>query len=244
MGTIELTTSFGTLLLKNAFYVPDSSIRLISTFLLGDSLYDSHFYPRNQVCFITDAQNNVVACGNAVPNRNLFALSDFSVQLPLKPPSPSFAHYASRLPDIDSWHRRLGHCGTCAVLDMARTKAVEGMIVNTSSTIPKCPHCILGKQTRTPVPKVREGTRAAKPLERVYVDLCGPMSIPSRTHRLYSMNIVDDYSSFVWSIPLHSKDEAAPALKSWLLALEVQTPYRLQSFVTDNGELASSQIHL
>ena len=70
------------------------------------------------------------------------------------------------------------------------------------------------------------------------------MSIPSQTHHLYSMNIVDDYSSFVWTIPLHSKDEAALALKSWLPTLEVQTPYCLQSFVTDNGELVLSQIHL
>jgi hypothetical protein len=69
------------------------------------------------------------------------------------------------------------------------------------------------------------------------------MSIPSRSGRLYSMNIIDDYSSFVWSLPLRSKDEAAPTLKTWLLALEVQTPHRLSSFVTDNGELASLQIH-
>ena len=31
-------------------------------------------------------------------------------------------------------------------------------------------------------------------------------------------------------------------MKHWLTALEVQTPHRLKSFVTDNGELASSQI--
>ena len=68
---------------------------------------------------------------------------------------------------------------------------------------------------------MREGPRATMPLERVFVDLCGPMSIPSRSNRLYCMNIIDDYSSFVWSLPLLSKDEAAPALKAWLFGLEV-----------------------
>ena len=56
------------------------------------------------------------------------------------------------------------------------------------------------------------------------------------------MNIIDDFSGFVWSLPLCSKDEAVPTLKVWLFALEVQTPHHLQSFVTDNGELASIQI--
>ena len=56
------------------------------------------------------------------------------------------------------------------------------------------------------------------------------------------MNIIDDYSSFVWSVPLRSKAEAATMLKHWLTAMEVQTPHRLASFVTDNGELASLQI--
>ena len=56
------------------------------------------------------------------------------------------------------------------------------------------------------------------------------------------MNIIDDYSSYVWSLPLYSKSDAAPILKAWLTALEVQTTYCLQSFITDNGELFSLQI--
>jgi transposase InsO family protein len=125
---------------------------------------------------------------------------------------------------------------------MARAKVVEGMPINTSSPPPKCEHCIVGKQTRSSVPRVREGVRANSHLARIFVDLCGPMSVRSRSGRLYSMNIIDDYSGFVWSLPLRSKDEAAPVLQNWLTFIELQTPHRLKSFVTDNGELASNQI--
>jgi hypothetical protein len=111
--------------------------------------------------------------------------------------------------------------GSRAVLDMARSKAVDGMLIDTSSVPPKCEHCILGKQTRSSVPKMREGARATSHLEHVFVDLCGPVSTPSRSGCLYSMNIIDDYSSFVWFLPLRSKDEATPILKHWLTALEV-----------------------
>ncbi|KIK07890.1 hypothetical protein K443DRAFT_31131, partial [Laccaria amethystina LaAM-08-1] len=39
---------------------------------------------------------------------------------------------------------------------------------------PKCEFCVLGKQTKTPVPKSREegpGHRATRRLEKVWVDL-------------------------------------------------------------------------
>ena len=156
--------------------------------------------------------------------------------------SPSSAHFASRLPDVDSWHKRLGHCGTRTIVDMARSHAVEGMPINLSPVPPKCEPCILGKQTRTSVPKMREGLRATLPLERVYVDLCGPMSVPSRTSRVYSMNVIDDFSSFVWSLPLRSKSEASTILKHWLTAVELHTSFKLKYLVTDNGELTTAEI--
>ena len=125
---------------------------------------------------------------------------------------------------------------------MACSHAVQGMLINASNLPFKCEHCVLGKQMRSSVLRVREGVRASKQLERIYVNLCGPMAILSHSGRLYLINIIDDFSSFMWSIPLHSKDEAAPFLKYWLTTLEVQTPYRLQSFLMDNGKLSSSQV--
>ena len=70
--------------------------------------------------------------------------------------SPSNAFHASRIPDVETWHRRLGHCNVGAIVDMARKHTVEGMTINLSSPA-KCDACIRGKQTRSPVSKVREG---------------------------------------------------------------------------------------
>ena len=243
IGTIVIITSSGRLTLNNAFFVPKSTVRLVSVYLLGDSKCSGHFYPNDGYCFITDANNSIVARGVVLPDRKLFILSDVSVLSSPSPSSHSFAHFASRLPGINAWHKRLGHCGHRTVIDMARSRVVQGMPIDLTSPPPTCEHCILGKQTRSSVPKVREGFKAEKPLDRVYVDLCGPMSVPSRSGFLYCMNIIDDFSGFVWSIPLRFKHEAASALKAWHLALDIQTPYRLKSFVTDNGELCSNSIH-
>ena len=240
IGTIHLVGPSGSLSLTNAFYVPKSCVRLISAFLLDD--YSSHFFPRQGHCYITDANNIIILRGTTLHDRKLFALSATSVPRPSSLSQPSHAYIASRLPDIDMWHRRLGHCAYDTIIKMACSGRVKNINIDHSSKPSKCVHCILGKQTRSPVPPLREGPQASEPLARIFIDLCGPMSLPSHSRCSYLMNIIDDYSSFVWSFPLHSKGDSATALKHWLIAQENQTPYRLKSFVTDNGELCSAQI--
>ena len=68
------------------------------------------------------------------------------------------------------------------------------------------------------------------------------MSVASCSGRLYLMNVIDDYSGFVWSLPLRSKSEASIVLKHWLTTVENQTSHRLKCLVTDNGELSFLQI--
>ena len=123
---------------------------------------------------------------------------------------------------------------------MARKKAVEGMSINLSSSPLKCEACILGKQTQSTIPKIREGERASRPLERVFVDLCGPIRPVSSSGRMYSMNVIDDFSSYVWSLPLRSKGDASSILQLWHRAVTNQSKNRLQTLITDNGELVSN----
>ena len=127
-------------------------------------------------------------------------------------PTETSALYATRMPNLETWHHRLGHCNHCTIIDMACHGVVEGMPIDLSSAPAACDHCILGKQTRSHVPAMREGERASKRLERVFVDLCGPMPAVSNYGHLYSMNIIDDFSSYVWSLPLARKSEAVNVL--------------------------------
>ncbi|KAJ3493647.1 hypothetical protein NLJ89_g10967 [Agrocybe chaxingu] len=100
-------------------------------------------------------------------------------------------------------------------------------------------------KTRTPVPKKREegkGHRATRRLEKVWVDLSGPMAVTSRCGHNYAMNIVDDYSSFVWTVLLSNKAEAFPKLQVWERAREAETGLKVGTYRTDNGELKSTEM--
>jgi Integrase core domain len=129
-----------------------------------------------------------------------------------------------------------------AIVDMAQRGAVEGMTIDLSSTPLKCNHCILRKQMHSLVPKVWEGVQASHLLECVFVDLCGPMASCSHSGHLYLMNVIDDYSSYVWSLPLRNKSKAASILKIWHCVVENQSGHCLKILITDNGELISKSI--
>ena len=72
-----------------------------------------------------------------------------------------------------------------------------------------------------------------------YVDR-GPMADVSRAGNVYSMNMIDDFSGYVWSIPLRAKSNAFTSLQVWHKAVTVQTGETLHIIVTDNGELVST----
>jgi hypothetical protein len=94
-------------------------------------------------------------------------------------------------------------------------------------------------------PKLRGGgvgNRATRKLEKVWVDLTGPQAVESRTGNRYIMNIVDDYTSYPWSIPLKTKDEAFSKLVIWQRERETETNLKVGLYRTDNGELKSDQM--
>jgi transposase InsO family protein len=125
---------------------------------------------------------------------------------------------------------------------MAQNHTANGMMINLSEIPPKCTHCILGKQTHLPLPNTREGPKVSKCLEHIHVDLNGPQPVQSRSGRQYSMNIIDDHSSYIWSTPLRLKSEAVSILQAWQRTVENQTNEQLKILVTDNGELVSDEI--
>ena len=74
------------------------------------------------------------------------------------------------------------------------------------------------------------------------MDLCGPMPTVLRSGRLYSMHVIDDFSSYVWSLPLRSKADAASMFQLWHKHVTTQTGLPLKVLITDNGELVSKSM--
>ncbi|RDB23168.1 hypothetical protein Hypma_009671 [Hypsizygus marmoreus] len=238
IGSVRLRISRGSYLtLENVLYIPNSTVRLLSVQCLAkDSNVIAHFSA--ETCWLTNRSTNaLVANGSLVSGKKLYTLALYS-------PLAAHAYSAQHTVDLETWHRRLGHANYQALQDMARNGLVAGMPASFPSLPPKCESCILGKQTKTPVPKVRaEGRKATRKLEIVWVDLQGPNAVTSRTGNRYVMNLVDDYTTMPWTIPLKKKSDAYSELKAWERAREEETGLKVGIYRTGNdGELNSEKM--
>jgi len=203
IGDIKLYIAQGTYItLVNVLFIPNSTVRLISiSAITRDSTCDIHFSSNS--CWIDNTTTRaIMARGMLVQSKGLYSLN-------LHAPYAKHALAASSPgPSIESWHCHLSHVNYQTIRDMARNRLVEGMPITFSTMPPDCDSCILGKQTKSPVPKKCEegpGHRAMWKLEKVWVDLIGPISVSASGNR-YVMDLLDDYTSKAWSILLKSKD--------------------------------------
>ena len=77
---------------------------------------------------------------------------------------------------------------------------------------------------------------SSKPLELIYMDLCGPMRIQTRSGKRYVFVIVDDYSRFTWTLFLVSKDEAFNEFVSFANKIQKSSNNQLINIRSDNGK--------
>ena len=247
IGSIELCiASSKHVVLNHALFVSNVTIYLISVFMLNCNGQNACHFDTKTCCVINNASAVVLTSKAWVPRR-LYVLNCISPSIMHAKSPPNNANvtdssdlsalYATWMSDVKTWHRHLKHCNNQTIIDMAHQGVVEGMLINLSSAPAVCDHCILGKQTQSTVSKVCEGVKAEHWLEHVFIDLCGPMPCVSKSSHLFSMNIIDDFSGYVWSLPLRSKSEAAPVLCAWHCTVENHSGERLKTLITDNGEL-------
>jgi hypothetical protein len=230
-------------------FVPNSTICLISVFSINNSS-DNTCYFNARSCCIIDPTSTVIMTGTAWKQHHLYTLdcvahnvNDASTSEPplmSMHPTASSALYTTKTPDLEIWHHHLGHCNHYTIIDMACRGIVKGMPIDLSSAPAAYNHCILGKQTCSHVLAMHEGERASKQLKCIFVDLCGPMPAVSNYGHLYSMNVIDDFSSYVWSLLLAHKSDAINMLRAWHHAVENQTREKLKIVIMDNSELMSN----
>jgi hypothetical protein len=106
-----------------------------------------------------------------------------------------------------SWydlHCRLNHPGYQATLDYATAHNLTPS--GTKASIKKCTTCAVTKfRLGSYLPSK---TRATKFGERILMDL-NIMPIESRWGNTVLLQVVDDFTGYLWSVPLHSKSDAA-----------------------------------
>ena len=102
-------------------------------------------------------------------------------------------------------------------------------------------HCVLAKQAKAPVPKMWEGGRAKRLLEKFFSDIAGPEDVQSPNGKMYTLNFVDDFLQKTWVYILKRKDKAFKCFQEWQALVEQETNQIINIFHTDNGGEYSSK---
>ena len=97
-----------------------------------------------------------------------------------------------------------------------------------------CDSCLARKQSWLSFPKTAK-YRAAKTIELVHGDLCGPITPATHGGRKYFILLVDDCSRFMWLQLLTSKTEAAEVVKKFKARAEAESGKKLRVLWTDRG---------
>ena len=145
------------------------------------------------------------------------------------------AHVTTSPSDI--WHRRLGHPGSHT---MSRLHQLQHIPYNKAdSTL--CHACQLGCHVRLPFSA--STSRTTRPFELVHCDLW-TSPILSVSGNKYFLVILDDFTHFLWTVPLRQKSDAYASLSAFRAFAHTQFGLPLVSIQCDNGrEFDNNKLH-
>nr|GFA53211.1 putative ribonuclease H-like domain-containing protein [Tanacetum cinerariifolium] len=132
------------------------------------------------------------------------------------------------------WHRRLGHLNVKTMNKLVRHNLVRGLPTKSFDNDHTCTACLKGKQNKASC-KSKLVNSMTKPLHTLHMDLFGPTSVSSISHKWYCLVVTDDFSRFTWTFFLRTKDETSDILKKFITEIENLKDYKVKIIRCDNG---------
>ena len=204
----------------DSLYVPLCTSSLVSVGQLDDKGIDVRFSGGKAFIMKDDT-----VCAIAERRRKLYFLN-------APDGSRDSAHKASD-DSPEQWQNRFGH------IDPNTIPKLSAMVIGMPSIKgdpdrERCKGCLLGKMTHTPFKDAINKTTA--PLQRVYMDLCGPMKTQSISRKSYFLLITDKYTCYRRVYFLSKKSEAFENIKAYHQAVKTEMlRNQLHAVWTDGG---------
>jgi len=141
--------------------------------------------------------------------------------------APTTAH-ALLAASTSLWHQRLGHPTPAIVASLRQNKH----ITCTKADHSLCHACQLGKHTHLPFST--STSRTSSPFELVHCDVW-TSPIPSVSGYSYYLVILDDFTHYCWTFPLHHKSDVHEQIVQFISYAQTQFNLPVKCFQTDNG---------
>lgn len=131
----------------------------------------------------------------------------------------------------DLWHRRFAHFGSAKLKCLHKVTTMKTPIrVPAIKNLCRC--CELTKK-RNRISKHLSPWKEER-LELVQIDISGPFP-ESLNGNKWFLEIIDNATRKVWTIPMKTKNQAIPELEKWAAQAELQTGCKLRGIRADNA---------
>ena len=219
---------------SHVLYSPSITKKLISVGYLANKGFSLEFI-RNK-CIIRNSEGHFVGYAYRHSVNGLYKLqgdtligcSDVSSLVP-----EVYALNLSNSSKAALWHKRLGHYHFQGMTRMMQYGVVKGLPNISIRNFP-CSSCILGKQSRKSIPKIKSIVTTS-PLEVVHLDVVGPFRVRSLGGAHYFLTFIDDYSKKTWIFFLSSKDQVLEKFKLFHQEVEHLSSFKIGTLRIDNG---------
>jgi hypothetical protein len=218
-GSCLPVTSVGTVGPPGSFRIPNV---LVAPSLVHN-LFSIHRYTTDNSCSVEFDSSSLTVKDSATRRPLLRSDSTgplYTLRLPHATPSssssPAIAAVFAAITSSTTWHRRLGHLGCDALMQLTRSATIP---CTRSHDEHLCHACQLGCHVRLPFSS--SSLHATHAFDLVHCDLW-TSPITSMPGYKYYLVVLDDFSHYVWTFPLRAKSEAFPALRHFFAWVSTQ----------------------
>jgi transposase InsO family protein len=240
-GPAILSLPNGTVLhVKDAIYMPASKRNLISFADIKSCGFNISTGQVNgsDVLKIIDRNNETRETFSTLSNGLYFTTlseprtqpSNFSTALTVEPNTA-----------FNQWHARLGHPSHNILRKMVGNLRDFTLTSKQIEKSPVCPPCIQGKFQTAPSKPTTVFKQPAF-LERIHMDICGPINPPCGPFRYFQV-VTDSAGKFEITSLLSSKNQAFARLLTTIIKLKNQFPeYPIKEIRSDNAAEYTSEV--
>jgi len=210
--------------LHKMLHVPAITKNLISVaqFSKDNNVY---FEFHANLCYVKNQETHQILLQGVIKD----GLYVFPPSLSTPAPSVYYASYKPKIPLLQFWHNRLGHCNITIVKHVLN----DCHISYPSQTHFSDP-CIQGKlhqllfQTSV--------TQYTEPLQLIFIDIWGPAPVCASSGACYYISFLDAHTKYTWLFLIHNKSQALNSLIRFKTFAENQTGFKLRVIPTDNAK--------
>jgi hypothetical protein len=220
-GNASIPTSSSPLHLRNILIAPKLVKNLISVrALTRDNSVSVEFDPWGFSIKDLRTRTALLRCDSS---GELYPLRQASTTT-APPPTALLASQDSNL-----WHARLGHPGHATLQRLSRS---IGFSCSKSSQH-TCDACCRGKHVRLPFSE--SDKIYSFPFQLLHCDVWTSPIMSNSGFKFYLV-ILDDFSHYAWTFPLHHKSDVLPTLISFHAFVQTQFQVPIMCFQNDNGK--------